>query len=123
MSILEEILSKIPNLTADEKIKQICDQIIKEEESKFENKLDKPEGPNIFLALEVPGITRKEICFITLERDFPGKFVVALWAKIKEKPEQEKKSMKKTRVWEINETDVKKILKEYVKIVKFMKGE
>jgi len=123
MSMLDEILSKIPNLTTDEKIKQICDQIIKEEEPKFENASDKPEGPNIFLALEVPGITKKDICFITLEREFPGKFITVLWSKVKEKPEQEKKPLKKTRVWEINETDVKKILKEYAKIVKFMKGE
>jgi len=124
-SLLEEIIKKTSTLPQDQQIKQICDQIQKEEEENSDEKLfeEKPTGPNIFLSILIPGITGKEICFICLEREFPGKYITSMWSKIYDIDIKNKRSIKRTNVWEIKETDPKKILEFYAKILKFMKGE
>jgi hypothetical protein len=122
--MLEEILEKTKTLPTDDQLKQICDQIQKEEEEKFRDYLgEMPKGPNMFLAIWVPGITGKELCYVCLEREFPGKYLVTLWSKLSEKSIIKKKSLIRTKVWEVKESAPKKILEEYAKILKFMRGK
>jgi hypothetical protein len=125
MTILSEIIDKTKNLPIDEQLKQICDAIQKEEqESWFEEvKNDIIKGPNIFLSILVPGITGKETCFLCLEREFPGKYITSLWSKINDSNREIKKTMKRTKVWEIKETEPKKILENYAITLKFMRGQ
>ena len=125
MSMLDDILEKTKSLPVDEQLKQICDQIQEEEQKKFNEGVldDMPVGPNIFLSIQVPGITGKETCFVCLEREFPGQYITGLWSKVINKNKENKKPIKRTRVWEIKETSAKKILESYAKILTFMKGK
>lgn len=124
MTILEDLLEKTKSLPVDEQLKQICDEIQKEEQEKFKVLIkEMPVGPNIFLSIVAPGITGKERCFICLEREFPGQYIATLWTKIIEKEGEIKKQLKRTKVWEIKESQPKKILEAYAKILNFMKGK
>jgi len=120
-TLFEEILEKTKALSLDEQLKQICDKIQQEEESKFSDFIkEKLVGPNVFLSLKVPGMTGRETCFLCLEREFVGKYITSLWTK----PHNERKtSLKRTKVWEIKENSATKILETYGKHFKFMRGE
>lgn len=114
-SLLEEVKNK--NLDLDTQLKIICDNI--SEEEKNEEKTDVPEGPNIYLAIEVPGITSRDLCYVCLERESRGKFIVSLWSKQKGRDTP----IKRTIVWEVKEDTTEKILSFFADKVSFMRGE
>ena len=118
MTILSEVLEKVKNDPLDAQMKVICDEIQKEEEEKFKVLKDKkPVGPNIFLSISVPNLTKNELNFLCLEREFPGVYITSLWSKIGDK------SIKRIKTWECKENSSQKILEFYSKTLKFIKGE
>ena len=86
-----------------------------------------PEGPNIFLCLEVPGHTTKHIGFLTLEREEEELYLAVFWALERSQiiPDDPKNTLpaRKKRVWEIRDHRAEKILTEYAKHFKFLRGE
>jgi hypothetical protein len=101
----------------------MCDEIQKEETAGKEDDIA-PKGPNIFISLEVPGRTKKEIAFLTLERESPSKYLVVLYTTLKSQLQtMDDISLKRRKVWEIEEIRPEKILTFYAKHFKYMKGE
>jgi len=121
MTILSELLNQVKNNPLDEQMKKVCDEIQTEEEEKFKILVkEKPKGPNIFLAILIPEMTRNEINFLCLEREFPGSYIISLWSRKRGSTEQ---VMKRIKVWDCKEKTLQKILESYSKILKFMKGD
>jgi len=121
MGVIDEILKEagIEKSMIDEQVRQICDQIFEEEKGKMEHLHDLPKGPNIFLPIECPGRTLNEVAYLTLEREAPGEFFMGLWTKEKavEKP------VKRIQTWPIKEATANKVLQEYAKKLRFLKGK
>ena len=109
--------SKISN----EQIRELCDKI-SDEENEI-NKLPEyaPEGSNVLLVIEVPGKTKNEVGFVGLERNGPETYQTVLWTALKK--DIDKGSLRRRNTWEIKEFKPEKVLKEYAKIIKFMRGE
>lgn len=125
MSLIQDLLAGMKTDDFAEKIKTICDKIFQEEKTKIKYLDLLPKGPNIFLALEVPGRMQTEIAFLTLEREGPLQFIQVLY--VINKNEYAKKkldeiSFKKSKVWEINEDKPEKILAAYARQYKFLRG-
>jgi len=117
MSILKDLINESKkNVDLDTELKMICDTIFEEEKN---DNPDTPTGPNIYLSVEVPGITKRDLCFICLERESRGKFIASLWSKQRDK----NTPIKRTVVWEIKEDSVEKILGFFADKVAFMRGE
>lgn len=119
MTLLEELLSKVEKSDLDQALRVICDEIQKVEDIKIENKDDAPKGPNIFLTIEVPGITTKDICFLCLERETKGKFIVGLWSKQKNRI----MTIKRTQAFEVKEIKPEKVLAFFIDKVSLMRGD
>jgi hypothetical protein len=121
MTILNELLSSLEKSELDEQLKQICDQIMKEENPKLSSKglLYQPKGPNIFLSIECNDRTNNN--FLCLERESKEKYIISLWSKknILSNPE----TLKRKKVWEVPHTKSEKILKFYAETLKYVKGE
>lgn len=125
MEIIEQLLKEVKSSNLDDQVTELCDCIFEEEKNRIEYSQYIPKGPNIFLALEVPGTIQKEIAFICLEREFKEKYIITLWTGFLPKLlSDESEKLKKVRTWSIDEfKQPAKILKEYAKIMKYMKGE
>jgi len=119
MSILDELLKSVETLPLDEQMKKVCLEIFKEEKKNIIDISDIPTGPNIFLAVQVPGIINKDICFICLERVSRGEYIVTLWAKQAETDTEVKRTLK----WEAKSNELVKILKLFTDKVSFMRGQ
>ena len=119
MTLLEEILSEIKDLSVDEQVKQICDTIADEEEANIEHPELLPTGPNIFLALEVPSRVKTEntLAFVTLEREAPEVYIIRVW-----ESRMSASSLKIVSSEDVKFGDPKRIIQSYAKKVKFMKG-
>lgn len=120
MGILEELMSEIDSGETSQQVRELCDKVFDEEKKHVEHLTDLPKGPNILLALEVPGRTRDEMAFLSLDRELPKNYIIVLWTKRKKNIDG---SLRKTETWEINESKANRILREYIRLVKFMKGE
>lgn len=126
MGILREILKEIKSDDNLEKVRILCDQIIKEEKDNVVHYQILPKGPNLFLVLEVPGRIKDEIAFLALERESEDLWLCVLFiTTMKEYALREKNppSIKRQRVWEINDHRPEKVLTEYAKRYKFLRGE
>lgn len=120
MGVIDEILKEagIEKSILDDQVRQICDQIFDEEKGNMEHFRDLPKGPNIFLPIECPGRTDYEIAFLTLERESPGEFFMGLWVKEK----KTEKGPKRIQTWPIKEASANKIMQEYAKRLRFLRG-
>ena len=119
MGIIEELLENFESVKVDHQVKELCDKIFDEEKDKIKHLDILPKGPNIFLALEVPGRLSQEISFLCLEREAQATYIVTVWSK-----SQGLKPILRTKVWEIKEYNKPdKILIEYAKKIKLMRGE
>lgn len=125
-SLLEEIekSGKPGNL---EKIRTLCDRIFEEEKSTIKHMTIMPKGPNIFLTLEVPGRIKGEIAFLSLERESEDIYLAVLFVTDKKElqkaiRQKEDPSIKRQRVWEINDHRPEQILTQYAKRYKFLRG-
>lgn len=125
MGILTELLKEIPSNNNDEKLKMLCDRI-KEEE----NTNDMPDfvsdfisSVNILLGMEVPTskIHKKQktkiYSVLTLERDFNNVYIIRLYTMA----DLSQVLMRET--FKVTEITPEKILTEYAKRLKWMKGE
>lgn len=107
MKSIEELLESTKNLSFDQQVKFICDRIQDEEDPKIVNKDLKPKGPNVFLSVQVPGITSKDICFLCLERERKENFIISIWTKQKDR----QVPLKRSQVQDVSNIDnVKKLL-------------
>ena len=83
-----------------------------------------PKGPNIFLSLKVTPTKKNEIAFLCLEREFKESYIISLWTGYIPKLENdETETLKKIKVWEVNDNRPAKVLTEYARIIKFLKGK
>ena len=125
MTILEEVLESIQKNPLIDQVRILCDTILEEEKDNMEYIDFRQKGPNVFLSLQVPGRDDDEIGFLTLERDVGNKWVTIFRTldmnSIRE--ENTKLIYIPRKSWEINETEPKKILKEYAKAIKYTRGE
>jgi len=115
MSILDQIIEEIGDSDTDTKIKMICDKIFEEEKDKIEHIDDLPIGPNIFIAIEVPP-KHKYPTFVCLEREGVETYIISNW---------ERRSMGTVRVGrviDIKYSDTNRIMREFAKHVKCMRG-
>ena len=69
MTILQTLLNEIKSKDLTQQVREICEKIYEEEKVKFQYPEIEPIGPNIFLAVEVPGKTDSQIGYLTLERE------------------------------------------------------
>lgn len=122
MGILTELMEKIEKSELDEQMRQICDEIMKEEMPRIENLSYMPKGPNIFLAISCNSKKNPSVNFLCLERESKEKYIVSLWSKLKNSPESAY-TMKRKTVWEVTDGKTEKILKFYAEKLKFVKGE
>jgi hypothetical protein len=117
MTILNELLQMVSKSELDEQVKQICDEIMKEERPKFLNPFDEPIGPNIFLSVQFPD--KKYISFLCLERESKEKYIVSKWSK-----PSNGTVLKRQKVWEVEDIGkAEKILKFYAETLKYVRGE
>lgn len=131
MGILEDIIAELPSDKLIEQLHMIATNILEEEEPNFyydKRILDyASEGPNVLLTLEVPGKNKKEVGFISLEREAPEVYLVIFSTlpitEIDGKKPDEALPPKRQRVWEVKDHRATKIMTEFAKKVKYLRGE
>ena len=125
MTIIEELLKEFKTSSEDEQIKILCDRIFEEEKDKITHHNLLPQGPNVFLSLEVPGRKRSELAFVSLEREAVNKYVIVLRTVMGYLPKQEADPppLKRQKVVEVNEIKPRKVLQKYAEFLKYMRGE
>ena len=128
MGILQKILKEIKSDDELEKIRILCDQIFEQEKDNIDYISILPKGPNLLLVLGVPGRTKNEIAFLALERESENLYLAVLFVTTKKafqkaSSQKEGPSIKRQRVWQINDHRPEQILTEYAKRYKFLRGE
>jgi len=112
--LLGEMLKNVEKSDLDEKLKIICDEIMKEESVNFTSLPEsRPKGANIFLAVEVMKNKSKDTEFLCLEREFKEKYIISLLTV----------PIRRKRVWPVTEETAEKILKKYAETLKYVRGE
>jgi len=127
MTILSDIIKELGTDKLSEQVHMICKKIKDEETESFEYIQYASEGPNIFLTLEVPGRNKKEVGFISLEREsdevYLSIYSTLFLIDIKNVEPKDAAPPKRQRVWEIKDHRAEKILTEFAKHVKYLRGE
>jgi len=128
VGILQKLLKEIKTDDKLEIVRELCDKIFDQEKDNIEHMTILPKGPNIFLTLEVPGRIKGEIAFLSLERESEDLYIAVLFVTSKKElqkagKQDEAPSIKRQRVWEINDHRPEQILTEYAKRYKFLRGE
>lgn len=130
MGILENIIAELPSDELTEQLHMIAIKILEEDVPNFyydKKILDYAStGPNVILTLEVPGRYKKEVGFISLEREGKETFLIIFSSLSKselEKEPDDASSPKRQRVWEVNDHRTAKIMSEFARQVKFLRGE
>jgi hypothetical protein len=117
MPVLNELLQMVSKSELDEQVKQICDEIMKEEKPKFTNPFDEPIGSNIFLAVQYND--KKNVSFLCLEREAKEKYIISQWSRPKNAT-----ILKRKKVWVVEDYGkAEKILKFYAETLKYVRGE
>jgi len=112
--ILDSLIEDFKDSDMDTQLKKICDNIYEEEKISLKNPDLEPKGPNTFLSIQMPN-QGDTIQFLTLERIMDKEYVVCLW--------KGKDRILKNKTIDIRQnSDVKKILKEFARHYKIMKG-
>ena len=123
MAILEQLIAELKTDDKTQQVRELCDQIIKEEGPNIKHIQHLPSGPNIFLALEVPGRTTKEVAYLTLERESEELYLTVLYTIPLTQVHNNQASLKRQKVWEIKDNRPQKILTQYAKVNKHLRGE
>ena len=126
MGVLRDLLKELKGDTNLEKMRQMCDRIANEERENIKHVHILPKGPNLFVVLEVPGRIKEEIAYLALERESEDVWLSVLFTTtVKEFTFRDRTppSIKRQRVWEINDSRPEAILTEYAKRYKFLRGE
>lgn len=127
MGILDILLSEIKSTNLTQQVREICDQIMKQEKEKQKYSELSPKGSMVFLSLEAPGRNDKEIGFLVLEREDEESYVIIYQTLEKyriniENPE-ETPPPRRRKVWVVNEFKAEKILTAYATKLKILRGE
>ena len=117
---LDKIISEIKSSDVTQQVREMCDIIMKEELPRMQYMDQAPKGPNKFLTLQVGGMLRKDIGFLTLEREGEEDYVGVYWSWRLDK--RDKPPLKK-KVHKIEGNTAKKIMYQFAKLVKFYRGE
>jgi len=117
---LDKIISEIPSTNITQQIREMCDIIMDEEKIRMEHLKYAPKGPNKFLVIEVKGMLKREIGFLTLERESEEEYVGVYWAFRLDKADR---PPRKIKVHPIEGNSAKKIMYQFAKLVKFYRGE
>jgi hypothetical protein len=128
VAILQKLLEEIKSDDNLEKIRILCDQIFEQEKDNIDHIAILPKGPNLLLVLEVPGRIKGEVAFLALERESEKLYLAVLFITSKRELQKigsvtESPSIKRQRVWEINDHRPEQILTDYAKRYKFLRGE
>jgi len=125
VGILNKLLKEIKGDDVLEKITILCEQIFDQEKENIKHISILPRGPNLFLVLEVPGRIKGEIAFLALERESADVYLAVLFITSKKELQKtpEGPSIKRQRVWEINDHRPEQILTGYAKHYKYLRGE
>ncbi len=123
MTILGDIIKELDENELTLQVKKICEQIDLEETKKCKHPERLPTGPNTFLSIEIPGIKSNEVSYLTLEREGDEHYLTVLWSLYTKFYLDKTKNLKKIKVWEINENKAEKILINFAKTVKLLRGE
>ena len=119
MTIIDELLEKWKKSELDEKLRILCDQIMKEEISDL-TVYEGPSGANIFLSLSVDTKNKKYENYICIEREAQKKYIISHWCCL---TNSDLSIPKRVVTWEVKHDDPKKILKEFIDRMQFLKGE
>ncbi len=115
MGILEDVIKELGTNELDQQVRELCDLITQEERGGKD--YDGPDGPNIFLSLQVNEYKGKKE-YITLERENPEKYIIGRW--LKGKPPS---PLNRKKVWEVEENQANRIIKYFANKLIFLKGE
>ena len=125
MGILQQLLSELKDTDLTHQVRVICDQIIEEETSSIQYPALNPTGPRVFLSLDVPGRNDKEIGFLTLEREDEEVYVAIYSTLEKHRISDDPENMippRRRKVWVIDENKAEKILTQFAKKLKMLRG-
>jgi len=127
MGILEDIIAELPSDELIEQLHIISTQVLEEEKPKFKYMEYSADGPNMLITLEVPGRNQKEVGFVTLEREGTETYLIIFSTislmEMNTKIPDEASPPKRQRVWEINDHRAVRIMTEFAKQVKYLRGE
>jgi hypothetical protein len=127
LAILREIIVKLKDHPLTQQVRTLCELILEEEVKDMPFLEYGPKGPNIFLCLQIPGHTTKHVGYLTLEREEEELYLVVSWSIEKSKiiPDDPENTQpcRKRKVWEIKDHRAEKILTEYAKRFKLLRGE
>ena len=119
MSVIDELLEQWKKSDTDEQLRILCDRISIEEIS---NPLDYegPLGPNIFLSLPVITKFEKYENYICIEREAQNKYIISHWNCL---ANIDTSNPKRVETWNVKHDMPKKILREFIERMQFLKGE
>jgi hypothetical protein len=125
MGIIDELIKEIKTSDMTIQIQEICNKIWEEEKRNITHQNVVPDGANIFLAVQVPGRNKKDISFITLERDPLEEYVAVYYSiPVKEiRTDGLPRMPKRFKSHRLEGLSAKKIMGEFAKLVKFYRGE
>lgn len=128
MSILSDLISNMKTDDIVEQMRILTERIFEEESPSMEYIDYRPQGANMFLALQVPGEITYDVGYLCLERDNEDLWLVSFWTtplrQIKQAIEEEKRVfLRKKKIQEIKDHRPEKILTKYAQIFKFYHGE
>jgi hypothetical protein len=126
MTVINDILKEMKTTDLTQKVREFCDIIMNEERPKFKFPDLLPKGPNIFLSLEVPGRSDKEIGFLTLEREGEEDYLIVYHTLETYRITTDPENMippRRRKVWPVSENKAEKILAKFAKTVKILRGE
>ena len=129
MSILSNLISNMKTDDLVEQVRILTDQIFEEESKNMPYINQRPQGATIFLSLQVPGHTQKEIGFLSLERETEDLWIASYWTipitmlTRAEIDEEYVVSPRKKKMHQIEDHRPEKILTQYAKLFKFYHGE
>ena len=123
MTILGDIIKELDENKLTIQVKKICQKIHNEEIKKCKHPQRLPSGPNTFLSVEILGIKNNQVSYLSLEREDEEVYLTVLWSLQTKFYLDESENLKKIKVWEINENKAEKILIQFAKKVKLLRGE
>lgn len=127
MGILKILLEEIKTSDMTQQIREICDQIMEQEKKNLQYSDLVPKGATIFLSVEVPGRNTKEIGFLTLEREDEERYVAVYHTlekyRIKVDNPDDVIPARRRKIWVIDENKAEKILMQFAKKLKMLRGE
>jgi len=134
-SILDKLVEEMGKSELDEQVRKLCDMIEKEENPTKEVDEDLhlgPVGPNVFLSLEISKVKEQSrsywfiSTFVTLEREASEEYIIRHWTRKTKLIDNkyERQPLKLVKSWPVKKHDKpQRILKEFVEILQYLKGE